>query len=70
VELRTAVTLTAPWICVLAIDSKPLLRNGVVSEHDGAEIVTVTATVLGVQEQDPVTKTVAIVVCVPVVREV
>jgi hypothetical protein len=64
------VTLTAPWICVPAIVSELLVKSGVVFEHDAAGTVTVTDTVLGVQGQDPVTETVAIVLCVNVVRGV
>ena len=62
------MTLTAPWICVLAIVPELLVRSGIVLEHDATG--TVTVTVLGVQGQDPVTETVAVVVCVTVVREV
>jgi hypothetical protein len=68
VELGTAVTLTAFWICVPASAPELLVRSGIVLEHDVGG--TVTVMVLGVQGQDPVTKTVAVMVCVTVVGEV
>jgi hypothetical protein len=64
------VTLTAPWNCVPASAPQLLVRSGRVLEHDAAVIVTVTAMVLGVQGQDPVTETVAVVPCVTMAREV
>jgi hypothetical protein len=62
------VTLTAFWICVPASAPELLVRSGIVLEHDVGG--TVTVMVLGVQGQDPVTKTVAVMVCVTVVGEV